>query len=233
MRRPHHSLLAALGATFLGGCTQHASLADAFSSHYVGFTEVSPKLSPEWSGTDFTYTPGTQIQFYAAPIDEGSSVLVATTDLRCGPSVPFSTLPYWNRRPYKYSTAGGSKAQSAAAWLAARTGADVAKYVGITDILVEVTDVRSYYPRNDVWQRLKSETDRRCRKLLPLAATSRYVRGVIVGTLRLKFVADLSLGGINQLTLSNDLTLAFGVQLRRSKEFEFEGKNVVFGVRLN
>ena len=223
--------MATIAAVAVGGCSPNHSLLDALASKYQGFEELSPKLSPGATGAAFPYTPGTIIPAFAVAGDSEQRTWVATTDLRCGPDVPLKSLRYWQRRAH-HSHYGQMARADAKAWLEKRTGSGAASLAGVTEVIVDVSAVRSYEPVRDVLHDLNLRAASGC--ILPVSfgdGAIRRVRGVIIGNVRVRLHFEQGFDLMAQAQLADQLSFALGLGFQRISENEIVGRDIAFGVK--
>jgi hypothetical protein len=220
-----------LSATMLAACAPSAGLIDALERNYQGYEELSPKLSPGRSGASFPYTPGTILPVLAIAGEADQRTWLATTDLRCDPGVSLQSLRYWQRRAYHYR-AGASAGIDAKAWLDKRAGYGAASLAGVSDVRIDVSNVRSYEPTASVLADLNARAGQGC--LLPTglgSGTIRRVRAVIVGNIRVRIYFAQGVDLIARAKLTEQLSFALGFGFARISENEIAGRNVAFGVK--
>jgi hypothetical protein len=224
---------AALGLCVLAlaGCAPTTGLIDALDRNYQGYEELSPKLSPGKSGTSFPYTPGTILPALASIDDNNQRIWQATTDLRCEPGVSLASLRYWQRRAYHYraSSAAGVDAKN---WLDQRAGFGAASLAGVSDVRIDISNVRSYEPAASVLADLNTRASQGC--VLPsefVGGTIRRIRGVIVGNVRVRLYFEQGVDLIARTQLADQLSFALGFGFSRMSESEIVGRNVAFGVK--
>ncbi len=221
----------ALGTLTLAACAPTAGLIDALERNYQGYEELSPKLSPGRSGTSFPYTPGTILPALAIAGEADQRTWLATTDLRCDPGVSLQSLRYWQRRAYRYR-AGSSAGIDAKAWLGQRTGFGAASLAGVTDVRIDVSQVRSYEPAGPVLADLNARASDGC--ILPTGlggGAIRRVRGVIVGNVRVRIYFGQGVDLIARAQIAEQLSVALGFGFARISESEIVGRDVAFGVK--
>jgi hypothetical protein len=218
-------------ALALGGCASSHGLIDALERNYQGYEELSPKLSPGPTGASFPYTPGTILPVSAVAGERDQRTWVATTDLRCGPGVTLQSLHFWQRKAYHYRN-GQSTGADAQAWLDRRTGFASASLVGVSDVVVDVSRVRSYEPSAQALAELNARASSGC--VLPVGLTGsgiRRVRGVIVGTVRVRLYFAQGVDLIARAQVTEQLAFALGFGFERLSESEIVGRDVAFGVK--
>jgi hypothetical protein len=223
--------VAGLCALVLAGCAPTAGLIDALDRNYQGYEELSPKLSPGKSGASFPYTPGTILPALATTGDSNQRIWQATTDLRCDPGVSLTSLRYWQRRTYHYR-AGSAAGIDAKTWLHQRAGFGTASLAGVSDIRIDVSNVRSYEPAANVLAALNVRAEQGC--VLPTEFSGgaiRRVRGVIVGNVRVRIYFEQGVDLIARAQLAEQLSFALGFGFARISESEIAGRNVAFGVK--
>jgi hypothetical protein len=220
-----------LCALVLAGCAPTAGLIDALDRNYQGYEELSHKLSPGKLGASFPYTPGTILPALASTGDSNQRIWQATTDLRCDPGVTLTSLSYWQRRAYHYR-AGSAAGVDAKAWLDQRAGFGSASLAGVSDVRIDVSNVRSYEPIATVLADLNARAAQGC--VLPTGisgGTIRRVRGVIVGNVRVRLYFEQGVDLIARAQLAEQLSFALGFGFARISESEIVGRNVAFGVK--
>ncbi len=220
-----------LCALALAGCAPTAGLIDALDRNYQGYEELSPKLSPGRAGASFPYTPGTILPALATTGDRNQRIWQATTDLRCDPGVTLGSLRYWQRRAYHYR-AGSAAGVDAKVWLEQRAGFGSASLGGVSNVRVDVSNVRSYEPIAAVLADLNARAAQGC--ILPAGMSSgaiRRVRGVIVGNVRVRLSFEQGVDLIARAQLADQLSFALGFGFARLSESEIVGRNVAFGVK--
>jgi len=233
-RRWRGKVLALFGAACaLGGCAPNQGLFDALQSKYQGYEELSPKLSPGKTGHAFPYTPGTILPALAFEGAQGERTWVATTDIRCGPDVELAALPAWRRRAYHYhhgqSLASGASART---WLDRHTGFGTGALAGISEVVIDVSSVRSYEPSVKYLRQLNASADTGCVLLsTSMDGIARRVRGVIVGNIRVRLYFEQGIDLLARAQLSDQLSLALGFGFERISESEIEGRDIAFGVK--
>jgi hypothetical protein len=224
---------AALGLCVLtlAGCAPTPGLINALDRNYQGYEELSPKLSPGTSGASFPYTPGTILPALAATGDSNQRIWQATTDLRCEPGVSLASLRYWQRRAYHYRT-GSAAGVDAKTWLDQRAGFGSASLAGVSEVRIDVSNVRSYEPAASVLSDLNARASQGCVLPAELAGGAiRRVRGVIVGNVRVRLYFEQGVDLIARAQLADQLSFALGFGFSRMSESEIIGRNVAFGVK--
>ncbi len=225
--------LAAFGlcTLVLGGCASSPGLIDALERNYKGYEELSPKLSPGRVGASFPYTPGTILPVAAVAGDADQRTWVATTDLRCEPGVTLQSLRFWQRRAY-HDRAGQAAGIDAKSWVEKRAGFGAASLAGISDVRIDVANVRSYEPSAQVLANLNMRASQGCILPTGLAGGSiRRIRGVIVGNVRVRIYFEQGVDLIARAQLTEQLSFALGFGFARISESKIAGRNVAFGVK--
>ncbi len=213
----------------VAACAPTAGLIDALERNYQGYEELSPKLSPGRNGTSFPYTPGTILPALAVTGEADQRTWLATTDLRCDPGVSLQSLRYWQRRAYHYRAGAGIDAK---AWLDKRAGFGAASLAGVSDVRIDVSNVRSYEPTAPTLADLNTRASQGC--FLPTGlggGAIRRVRAVIVGNIRVRIYFGQGVDLVTRAKLTEQLSFALGFGFARISESEIAGRNVAFGVK--
>jgi hypothetical protein len=214
-------------ALAFAGCAPKQGLLDALEHNYHGYEELAPKLSPEGAGQAFPYTPGTILSASAVVGEREQRTWVASTDLHCGPKVALGALRYWQRRAYRYRASRHAEI-SAQDWLEKRMGASFASLAGVSDVIVEVRNVRSYEPSHRTLAQLNARAAQGC---WLDGGQVRRVRGVIVGDVRVHIHFEHGVDLMARGQVSDNVAFALGFGFARISDDEIVGHNVAFGVK--